>query len=331
MTGLRFLGLRLAALIGLLFVLACTLFFLQEVSGRDPVASNIGGNASQEAIEAERSRLGLDRPLFVRLFAYLGGILTGDFGTSYRTGREVSADISTTFPATLELVLVAFAVALVLGALFAISSLLKWRGAGFFRGLLFVASTAPTFMLGIASLVIFYRLLQWLPASGRGGVTDGPTGMSILDSLLAVNFPAVGDAVMHIILPASALAVGPALAIGRVLRASLQETTRSDFVRTAQSKGLSEGAILRGHVFRNSLNATLSMGGLQLGFMFGGVLLIEGVFSWGGLGSYLGASLPVSDFPAIAGVTLILGALYIIANTVADTLQSIADPRIRIS
>lgn len=331
MTHLRFLGIRLASLLGLLLVLSFVLFMLQEISGADPVAGTIGPNASPEAKAAARLRLGLDDPAPARYLAYLGGLVVGDLGTSFRTRRPVMEDIAAYLPATMELVLVAFAVAVVLGLLFAVSSMLRWPLSGPLRGLLFVGSTAPTFMLGIVGLIVFYKLLGWLPASGRGGVEDGLTGLSILDSLLAGNLPAAGDALQHIALPALALAVGPALAIGRVLRSSLTETLRSDHVRTATAKGLTELQVLSRHVLRNSLNATLSMSALQLGFMFGGVLLIEGVFTWGGLGSYLSASLPVSDFPAIAGVTFVLGGLYVAVNALADVLQSVADPRISVS
>jgi peptide/nickel transport system permease protein len=331
MARLRFVGLRLLSLLGLLWVLSLVLFLLQEVSGADPVAATIGANASPEAVAAARERLGLDRPPLERYLSYLGGLVTGDLGTSFRTHRSVTEDILAYLPATVELVLVAFLVALLLGVLFAVSSMLRWPLSSVFRGLLFVGSTAPTFMLGIVGLVVFYKMLDLLPASGRGGVEGGPTGMGLLDGLLAGDLPAVGDAALHLLLPALALAVGPALSIGRVLRSSLVETLRSDYVRTATSKGLTEPQVLVRHVLRNSVNAALSMGALQLGFMFGGVLLIESVFTWGGLGSYLSASLPVSDFPAIAGVTFVLGALYVVVNTVADILQSVADPRISVS
>ncbi len=331
MSRLRFLGVRLASLLGLLGVLSLVLFMLQEVSGADPVAATIGGNASPEAVAAARARLGLDDPAPERYLAFVGGLFTGDLGTSFRTRRPVAEDIMTYLPATLELVLVAFLLALLLGVLFAVSSMLRWPLAGVLRGVLFVGSAAPTFMLGILGIIVFYKLAGWLPASGRGGVTDGPTGMSVLDSLLAGDPAAAGDAVAHIVMPALALAVGPALAIGRVLRSSLTETLRSDHVRTATSKGLTEAQVLRRHVLRNSVGASLSMGALQLGFMFGGVLLVEGIFTWGGLGSYLAASLPVSDFPAVAGVTFVLGALYVAVNTAADVLQSVADPRISVS
>ncbi|KAB8162222.1 ABC transporter permease subunit [Streptomyces sp. 3MP-14] len=329
----RFFGTRLASLVALLLVLSVVLFVLQEISATDAAAATLGPTASPEAIAAERARLGLDGPPVDRYLDYLGGLFTGDLGTSFRTRRPVTEDIGSYLPATLELVLFAFLLALLLALLFALSSTLRWRGAGALRGLLFVSSTAPTFLLGIFFLIVFYQQLDWLPANGRasgGAATDGPTGLLVLDGLLAGDPAASVDALRHLLLPALALAVGPALAIGRVFRSSLRTTLDAEYVRTARAKGLGERAIVVRHVARNSVNAALSMTGLQIGFMFAGVLVVESVFSWPGLGSYLGASIPVSDFPAVAGVTFVLGAVYIVANTAADVLQGVADPRVAV-
>ncbi|RMI46277.1 ABC transporter permease [Streptomyces triticirhizae] len=329
----RFFGTRLASLVALLLVLSVVLFVLQEISATDAAAATLGPTASPEAIAAERARLGLDGPPVGRYLDYLGGLFTGDLGTSFRTKRPVTEDIGSYLPATLELVLFAFLLALLLALLFALSSTLRWRGAGALRGLLFVSSTAPTFLLGIFFLIVFYQQLDWLPANGRasgGAATDGPTGLLVVDGLLAGDPAASVDALRHLLLPALALAVGPALAIGRVFRSSLRTTLDAEYVRTARAKGLGERAIVVRHVARNSVNAALSMTGLQIGFMFAGVLVVESVFSWPGLGSYLGASIPVSDFPAVAGVTFVLGAVYIVANTAADVLQGVADPRVAV-
>lgn len=331
MSRSRFLASRLAALVALLLVLSIVLFVLQEISGADPVAATLGPTASPAAVAAERARLGLDAPAFERYLHYVGGLFTGDMGTSFRTHRPVSSDIAIYLPATLELVSFAFVVALALAMAFAVLSVLRWPGAGLVRAVLFLGSTAPTFLLGIFGLVFFYQQLGWLPGSGRvSGSVDpqGPTGLLVLDGVLTGDLALSVDAFEHLLLPALVLAVSPALAIGRVLRSSLLTTLEAEYVRTARAKGLTERQIVGRHVLRNSLNAALSMTGLQIGFMVAGVLVVEGVFSWPGLGSYLGASIPVSDFPAIAGVTFVLGLVYILANTLADVLQSAADPRI---
>ncbi|GAB3842798.1 ABC transporter permease [Nesterenkonia populi] len=328
---LRFILIRTASLIGLLWVLATVMFILQEISGQDPVAATIGATASPEAIAAARERFGLDDPMLVRYVSFLGGLLVGDLGLSFRTRRPVMEDLMAYMPATLELVLFGFVLALILGVVFAVSSMLRWPGASVFRGILFVGSTIPTFLVGILGLIIFYRNFGLFPSRGRGSSPDGPTGFYTVDALVTGQFDLLTEALHHMVMPAVALALAPALAIGRVLRSSLMETYGQDYIRTADAKGMRGTSVLFRHVLRNSVNAALSMGALQLGFMLGGVLVVEEVFSWGGMGSYLGASLNVADFPAVAGVTLVLGAVYVVANTAADILQSMADPRIAVS
>jgi peptide/nickel transport system permease protein len=325
---LRYIVRRAAVLVGLLVVLSAAVFVLQQVSPGDPARASLGANASQAAVAAERARLGLDDPLPVRFARFLVGAVRGDFGTSYRTHRAVAADLASALPATVELVVAAFLIALVLALLFAASAVLSWPVFGILRGVLLIAATAPPFLLALGGIVLFYARLHLLPASGQGPNASGPTGFVLVDSLLSGDGAGFVSAVQHLVLPATVLAIAPAIAIGRILRSSLESTLRSDFVRTARSKGLREGSVLARHVLRNSIGPALSMAGLQLGFMFAGDVVVEQVFSWPGMGNYLANSIPVSDFPAIAAVTLVLGAIYVATNAVVDILQSVADPRL---
>jgi peptide/nickel transport system permease protein len=305
----RFLLRRLGSLVAVLLVLSAVVFLLQQVSPGDPARAALGANASRQAVAAERLRLGLDDPLPVQFLRFLAGALHEDFGTSFRTHRPVAVDLASALPATVELVLAAFVIALVLAALFAASAALSWPFSGVYRGVLLLGATAPPFLLALGGIILFYAQLGWLPASGRG---DGGPGSELA----------------HLVLPATVLAIAPALAIGRILRAGLETTLAADHVRTARSKGLSEAGILAHHVVRNAVGPALSMAGLQLGFMFAGDIVVEQVFSWPGMGNYLANSIPTSDFPAIAAVTLVLGAVYVVVNTVADVLQTAADPRL---
>lgn len=305
----RFLLRRLGSLVAVLLVLSAVVFVLQQVSPGDPARASLGANASRQAVAAERHRLGLDDPLAVQFFRFIGNALHGDFGTSFRTHRAVATDLASALPATVELVLAAFVIALVLAALFAASAALSWPFAGVYRGALLLGATAPPFLLALGGIILFYAQLGWLPASGRG---DGGPGAEIA----------------HLVLPATVLAIAPALAIGRILRAGLETTLAADHIRTARSKGIGEAGILAHHVVRNAIGPALSMAGLQLGFMFAGDVVVEQVFSWPGMGNYLANSIPTSDFPAIAAVTLVLGAVYVVVNTVADVLQTAADPRL---
>ena len=327
------LGKRLGSMIVIIVALAAVIFYLQHISPLDPVHAMLGGQASASAIAQERHSLGLDKSITSQFWHYLTGLVHGDLGTSYRTRRPVSTDIGTYLPATAELALAGLILALVLGSLLAFGTTLNWPGAGVFRFILLLGASTPAFLLGIGGIVIFYERLGWLPATGRtsfGNAPTGPTGFLTLDGLLHGRPDVTWDALLHLAMPATAIALGPAVAIGRVLRSSLVTDLRGDYARTARAKGLTELQILRRHVLRNALGAALSMTGLQVGLMFAGVLVIEQVFSWPGVGQYVAQSIPVADFPAIAGVTLLLGAGYVVINTLVDLLQAVADPRIHV-
>jgi peptide/nickel transport system permease protein len=325
---------RLAATVAILIALMAVLFLLQHISPLDPVKAQLGAQASAEAVAARRDALGLNEPVPVQFWNYLTSAVHGDLGTSYRTRHPVASDLGDFFPATLELALYGMAIALILAGLLAFGTTLKWRGSGVLRAILFTGASAPMFLLGILGLIVFYQKLGWVPANGRIGVANpptGPTGLLTVDGLLHGRFDVVADAFHHLILPATVIALGPAVAIGRVLRSSLLTDADSDYARTARAKGLSESRIMTGHVLRNSIGSALSMTGLQVGLMFSGVLVVEQVFGWPGIGQYIAQSIPVADYPAIAGVTLSLGALYVFINTAVDLLQATADPRIAIS
>jgi len=329
----KFILYRVAAMVAILIALTAVMFVLQHISPLDPVKAQLGANASAEAVVARRHALGLDQPMINQFWNYLTAAVHGDLGQSYRTRHPVSSDLGDFFPATLELAFYGLGIALILAALLAFGTTLKWPGAGVLRAVLFTGASAPMFLLGILGLIVFYQKLDWVPANGRISVANpptGPTGLLTVDGLLAGRFDVVTDALHHLILPAVVIALGPAVAIGRVLRSSLLADSDSDYARTARAKGLSEGRIMVGHVLRNCVGGALSMTGLQVGLMFSGVLVIEQVFGWPGIGQYIAQSIPVADFPAIAGVTLMLGMLYVAINTAVDLLQAAADPRIAV-
>jgi peptide/nickel transport system permease protein len=328
MIGFAFRRTGIAA--GLLLVLLALLFVLQHVSPTDPAAAYLGAKASPAAIAAVRHNLGLDDPIVSQYGRYVWHALQGDFGTSLRTRNSVFSDLSEFLPATVELVVASFLLALLLAGIFAFSGALRWPGGGLFRGVLLVAASAPSFLLGLVGIVFFYSDLGWLPAAGRGPDTTSPTGFVLIDSILHGDPSQLWSGIQHLILPAFALAIAPAIAIGRIMRSSIETSLGADYVRTARAKGLRELGILQHHVVRNSIGPALSMSGLQLGSMFAGVVVIEQVFSWPGIGLYLGASIANADFPAIAGVTLLLGSIYIFVNAVVDVLQTVADPRLTV-
>ncbi|HYZ57562.1 MAG TPA: ABC transporter permease [Streptosporangiaceae bacterium] len=322
---------RAAAAAVIVLVLTAVMFLLQKISPVDPVHAMLGPSASSAAIAAETRRLGLDHPFLDQFVSYLNGLLHGNLGMSYRTRRPVSTDLGSFLPATAELSVYALIFALILAAILAIASTLRWPGASVFRFLLIGGASAPAFLLAIVGILIFYSKLGWLPATGRTSIANapaGPTGFLTIDGLLHGEPSVTLDALRHLLMPALAIAAVPAVSIGRVLRSSLIGQMGSDYVRTARAKGLTERKVVLGHVLRNSINAALSMTGLQVGLMFSGVVVIEEIFGWPGIGQYMAQSIPAADFPAISGVTLLLGVGYVAVNTIVDILQAVADPRI---
>jgi peptide/nickel transport system permease protein len=322
---------RVGAMVAVLLFLAAVVFALQHVTPTDPVHSFLGANASRAAIKAESHKLGYDRPLPQQYLHFVGGMLHGNFQMSLRTRRPVATDLRHYLPATLELALFGLVLAAVLGGILGIVTAARFRGAGIFRFVTLSGASTPPFLLALVGILLFYHRLGWLPATGRTSLANpptGPTGLLTFDTIVHGNIHGFTDAIAHLILPGLCVAILPAVSIGRVLRSSLISSMRSDYVRTARAKGLRELTVLWRHAIRNSVGPALSMGGLQVGLMFAGVVVIEQIFAWPGIGLYTVQSIPRSDFPAIAGVTIILGAGYVIVNAIVDILQAVADPRI---
>ena len=325
---------RLASGIGVLLILAAVVFLLAQITPTDPVRVMIGANATDAMVEAKREELGYDKPLVEQYVTYVTGIARGDMQMSLRTRRPVTTDLGEFLPATFELALYGVVLALTIGGILGVASAGRFRGSGLLRFVVVGLSSAPVFLLALLGILLFYRQLGWLPATGRTsftGLERGPTGLLTVDSLLQGRFDVFIDAQKHLILPALCVALAPAAAIGRVLRSSLVTTMQTDYVRTARSKGLRERSVLLRHGLRNSIGPALSMTGLQIGLMFAGIVVIESIFAWPGIGFYTVQSIPRTDFPAIAGVTLVLGAGYVVVNTIVEIVQASADPRLKLS
>jgi peptide/nickel transport system permease protein len=324
---------RLGSMVGVLLVLAVTVFALQHLSGADNAHAYLGANASQAAVARENQVLGYDRPLWQQCLSYIDGLFHGSLGTSLGSRRPVVTDLAAFLPATCELALYSLVLAVTLAALLGFASAARWRGVGVLRFVMMVLSSAPPFLLALLGILLFSYYLNVLPAIGRTGLANaptGPTGLLTIDGLLAGRPDVVADAFRHLLLPAFCVAIGPAVSIGRVFRTGLIHNLGSDHVRTARAKGLRESAVISRHAVRNAISSSLAMTGLQTGLMFSGVVIIETVFSWPGIGLYTDQSIAGSDFPAIAGVTLILGAAYVIINALVDVAQALADPRVEL-
>jgi peptide/nickel transport system permease protein len=330
---LRFAANRVLALAGILVALTLVVFVLQHYTPADPVRGKLGANASQEAVAAERARLGYDDPVVVQFTHYLSGAVRGDFGESLRTQRPVAEDLREALPATLELITAIVLIAALGGVGLALLTARARRSAGVVRVMMAAAASAPAYLVALLLVLLLYLRLGWLPAAGRTGIRnapDGPTGFLTLDGLLAGRIDVTVDAVQHLLIPAVAAAMAPMVSVAFVLRSSLLSTLRTDFIRTARAKGIGERRVLLRHALRNSAGPALSVAGLLVASLFTGTLIVESIVSWPGLGLYTIRSLAATDFPAIAGITLVLGAIYLVVNGLVEVLQGALDPRLRL-
>jgi peptide/nickel transport system permease protein len=326
-------GRRVVALVAVLFGLAVIVFALQALIPADPARAIVGASASPAVVEAKAHELGYDRPLPAQFTAFMGRMAQGDLQESLRTRNPVADDLWSFAPATLELAMVSALLAAVLGVGLGLLLTSGLRSAKAARLLLIGGASVPSFLVALLAILLFYSALGILPSSGRVDsnfiIEDGPTRFLLLDSLLHAQPNVFFDAIKHLIMPAFTLALVPALAIARTLDSSLTAVMREDYVRTARSKGLQERTVVLRHALRNAAGPALTMGGLQFGLLLGGIVVVEQIFAWPGLGNYLSQSIGYSDFPAITGVTILLGTAYVIVNFLVDLAQAWADPRIR--
>jgi peptide/nickel transport system permease protein len=325
-------GQRLIGMVVVLLLLTLAVFVIQTKLPADPVAATLGGGASQQLIAQKRHQLGYDKPLWVQYERFLERLAHGDLGTSLRTRSSVAGDVAHFAPGTAELALASavwvFLFALVLG----VWSALRRYGSGIARLVMLALASAPSFFLAILFILLFYSHLHWLPASGESTSLQPIrkiTGFLLIDALLRGNLHVAWDALRHLVLPSLVIALGPAISIARVMRGSLIDTMRLDHIRTARSKGLSEVRVILKHALRNSLTPVLAMTGLQVGLLLTGVVVVETVFAWPGLGLYTANALQFDDFPAVMGITLVFGVVYVVVNAIVDILQLVADPRLK--
>lgn len=331
MTVLRAVAVRLLSLVGVLLLLSLAVFLVQRLLPGDPVRAFVGRTATAAQVAAARTALGYDDPLWLQYLGYLGRLLHGDLGSSLRTRDPVARDIGAYLPGTLELVTAAVLITVVLGVAIGLIGSRSGALAGVVRVVSIAAGSAAAFLVAILVLIVFYQTLGWFPPGGRSTdlTSSGPTGLLLVDTLLAGNTIGFGDALWHLVLPASVLSLASLLAVARTLQGSLRSTLRADFVRSAEAKGQGPWTVRLRHGLRNAAGPALSMLGLQVGVMLAGSVVIELIFSWPGLGGYLGAAIQGADLPAIAGVVLVFGVAYVVINFVVDLLQLLVDPRQR--
>jgi ABC-type dipeptide/oligopeptide/nickel transport system permease component len=330
----RFVLTRFAWTTVIVAAVATITFVLSRVVPADPAAFLAGQNAPAETVARIRAQYGLDRPLLEQYVAYMTGLIRGDLGESFRTRRPVTADLAEFLPATLELLLVSFAVYLLLSV--ALGYLAARARAGWPDALVrmgtMIGTGVPVFWLGLSLQLVFFYHLGWLPLDGRFPIRDTPppavTRFLLVDSVLALDWDALAATVRHLILPVSAVVLS-LLAVGvRLVRTALIEQYDQPYVRTLRGKGLGEGAILFRHVLRNALNPIITVTGIQFGYMISWIVLVEVIFNWPGIGLYAFKSFEVFDYAPVIALTLVATLVFAIVNFLSDLAYPIVDPRI---
>jgi peptide/nickel transport system permease protein len=330
---LNVLGRRFLGAVPVLMVLVLVVFVLQKVAPVDPVAGLVGSKASPEVYAAARHKLGLDQPLPVQFWHYLVNALHGNLGQSTVTRTSVSGNILKFLPVTLELIFVAMIMIVIIGFFLGLATAQGWRGSGILRFVMISGASVPVFLASLLGMLLFYRWLNILPVTGQTSYYDAPTGPThflLIDSVLAGRPEVFFDDITHLLLPAFCLAITPAVSVGRVLRSSLEGTLRADYMRTARAKGIGEKRLLVQHALRNSLGPVLALCGLQIAVMVGNSIVIELIFARPGIGLYIAQAIDKGDFNTIAGTTLVVGLLYVVANILVDVAQAAADPRVAV-
>ena len=304
---IRYVGLRLLFALPALWLIVTMVFLLAHIVPGDPVQQMLGEGARAEDLQQLRHALGLDLPVPVQYGRYMGGILHGNLGESFRFQQPVLRVILSHYPATLELAIVALFVCAAIGIPAGMLAAQR-RGTATDRAIgvftLFGLSV-PNFALGPVLILLFSVILGWLPVSGRGGP-------------------------LHLVLPAITLGAALAAILTRMVRTSVMEELSSDYVRTARAKGLSESAVLFRHAFRNALIPILTILGLQFGTLLAGTIVTESIFSWPGIGRLSVQAIEARDYPLLQGCILLIAVSYVLVNLLTDFVYALVDPRVRL-
>ena len=325
---------RILGLFPVLFGITFVVFFLIRMIPGDPAVVMLGDRARAEDVARVREQLGLNRPLSVQYFQFMGQLLRGNLGQSIIHRTQVTFDLRYRLPATMEMVLWSMIIGVTIGVTVGVVSAVKRNSifdvVGMIGALLGVSM--PIFWL---ALILIYALAvnaKILPPSGRLDaqiMMDRRTGFILLDTLLSGNISNFFNAVWHLILPASVLSTVIMPPLARITRACMLDVLHQDYVRTARAKGLVERVVVVKHALKNALLPVITVIGGQLGGLLGGAILTETIFSWPGMGTWTYQAILSRDYPIVQASVLVSATIFVFVNLVVDILYAVLDPRIR--
>ncbi|MGV3575371.1 MAG: ABC transporter permease [Devosia sp.] len=318
---LAFIARRLMQSVIVMLVVAFIAFLVFRYVG-DPLANLLSQDATMADYEEARERLGLNQPFYVQFYHFVINALQGQFGVSYRLQQPVSQLILERLPATIELAVASSIIALVFGVFLGVYTALKQRtfSTGAIMTLSLIGVSLPTFLIGIGLIYVFAVELKWLPSFGRGEVIQigwWRTGLLTQSGLRSLILPAITLSLFQLTL------------IMRLVRAEMMEVLRTDYIRFARARGLSQRAINFGHALKNTMVPVITITGLQLGSVIAFAIITETVFQWPGVGSLFVNSVAAVDVPVMAAYLVFVALVFVIINLIVDILYFIVDPRLR--
>jgi len=334
----RYIVLRFLLIIPTVFILVTMVFLLMRTIG-DPITAALGGRLTADELQVRIHAAGYDRPVLVQYFEYLGQVFTGNFGTSLSDGRPVTELLLTYGAATLELAFYALIVAFIVGIPLGMVAAYfrdKWPDATL-RVFAILCYATPVFFAGLLLKLVFSVWLGILPVAGRASTRtelefstlDHPTGIYLIDAFQLGSAAAVGDVLLHAVLPAVALGLLTAGVFLRLVRTNVIGTLSMDYIDAARSRGVSEFRLVRKHAYKPALIPIITVIGLQIALLLGGAVLTETTFEWKGLGFKLAEYLSARDFIAVQGIVALLAVVVALSNFIVDIIAAIVDPRVR--
>lgn len=325
---------RIFGLVPVLFGITLLVFFLIRMIPGDPAITMLGERANAQDVERVREQLGLNKPLYAQYLSFMNQLLHGDLGQSIIHHTDVTFDLKSRLPATIEMIIFSMIIGVTIGVTVGVVSAVKRNSIFDVVGMIgaFLGVSMPIFWL---ALILIYALAvntKLLPPSGRIDAqlyVDRRTGFMVVDTLLMGDFSSFINVLWHLILPSVVLSTVIMPPLARITRAAMLDVLNQDYVRTARAKGLRKQVIIIKHALKNALLPIITVIGGQLGGLLGGAILTETIFSWPGMGTWTYQAILGRDYPIVQAAVLVSATIYVFVNLAVDILYAVLDPRVR--
>lgn len=332
----RFIVQRILLFIPMVFIIATFVFLMLRVAPGDPISATVGGKLSEDALQQRRDALGLDDPLIVQYGQFLKDVVTLNFGQTITDNRAIIDIVKDNGGATLTLATAGFVIALLIGLpLGMLAGRMRDTAPDVvIRILGIITYAAPVFYWGLLFQLLFAGALGWLPSSGMASPettfeVSPVTHILLLDSIIAGNGEAVGDVLIHLILPAFTLGLLLSGIFIRLVRVNMLQSLTGDYIEAARARGINESRVTRTHAFRNALVPVVTIIGLQVALLLAGAILTEKTFNWPGIGNELVDYIQLRDYAAVQGIITLFAVVVVVVSLVIDIVNALIDPRVR--